>query len=57
VVVHPGAEEGDLLVGVPVARSERGQVVEHLLLGHAVGQLKRPAQPHAVRDLAREQVV
>jgi hypothetical protein len=56
VVVHSGAEEGGLLVGVPVARGQPGQVLEHVLLRATGGQVELASQPHALGDL-REQVV
>jgi hypothetical protein len=48
VVVHPRAEEADLVLGARVAGGERAQVREHLLLGHAGRQVERPPQPDAL---------
>ncbi len=54
VVVHPGAEEAELGIGVRVLGRERAQVLEDVLLGHAVRQVERPVEPDLGRDLLEE---
>jgi hypothetical protein len=54
VVVHAGAGEGDLGVGVAVALGEPRQVVEHVLLGHALGQLERPVEAQRLGDVLEQ---
>ena len=56
VVVHPGAEEGDLVLGRGVAARQVEQVAVDVLLGHPGGQVELLAQPHAVGDLVEELV-
>ena len=56
VVVHARAEEADLLLGVPVAGRQRGQVLVHLLLGLALREVELPAEPNRLRDV-REQIL
>jgi hypothetical protein len=54
VVVHPGARERDLGVGVAVARGELREVVEDVLLGHALGQLERAVEAHRRRHVLEQ---
>ena len=54
VVVHPGAEEADLRVGVGVARGERGEAVEDLGLREPVGQLERAVEAQLGRDVGEQ---
>jgi hypothetical protein len=56
VVVHPGAEEADLGVGVAVASRQRGQVVVHLLLGQPRREVDLAIEPDRLGDV-REQVI
>ena len=56
VVVHPGADEGDLLVRVPVPSGERSEMLVDLLLGLAGRQVERPPEADPLRDL-REQCI
>jgi hypothetical protein len=57
VVVHPGAEEGDLVVTARVAARERRQVVVHVLLRHPRREVERPAQPYLLGHLRAEDLV
>ncbi len=50
VVVHPGAEERDLVVGGDVARGERAQVREHLLLRAPLRQVERAIEADALGE-------
>ncbi len=55
VVVHPGSEERQLVLGARCcARARSQQVRVDLLLAHARGQVELAAQPHAVGDLVEE---
>ena len=56
MVVHPGADEADLGVGVGVARRERGEQVEDLGLREPVREVERAVEPQVVGDVG-EQVV
>jgi hypothetical protein len=57
VVVHPRAEERDLVVRARVARRERAEMVVHVLLGHAGRQIERAVEPDLVRHLGLEDLV
>ena len=57
MVVHPGAEERDLVLGRDVARGEVAQVRVHLLLGPARRQVERPVQADPGRHDLVEQGV
>ena len=54
VVVHPGADEADLRVGVRVARGERRQLLEDLGLGEPVGELERAVEAQLGRDVGEQ---
>ena len=56
VVVHPGADEADLLFGVGVARRQRRQPLVDLGLAHPVGQRQRAAEAQRLGDLLEELV-
>ena len=50
MVVHAGAEEADLLVAVPVAGGQGGDVLVDVLLGHPRGQVERAPQADRLGD-------
>jgi len=52
MVVHPGAQKGDLVVGGRVARGELAQVREHVLLGAPRRQIQWVAHAHVRGDRA-----
>ena len=54
VVVHPGADEAGLRVGVRVARRERRELVEDLGLGEPVGQLERAVEAQLGGDVCEQ---
>ena len=54
MVVHPGADEADLLFGVGVARGKRSEALEDLGLAHPRGQRQRPAEPQRLGDLLEQ---
>jgi hypothetical protein len=54
VVVHPRADEADLLFGVGVARRQRRQPLVDLGLAQPVRQRQRPAQAQGLGDLLEE---
>jgi hypothetical protein len=54
VVVHPGTEEGQLVLGGDVARRQVAQAGVDLLLGLAGRQIQGPAEPHALGDVGEE---
>jgi hypothetical protein len=56
VVVHAGAQERDLVLGADVAGRQVAQVGVDLLLGLAVREVERAAQPHALRYVGEELV-
>ncbi len=56
VVVHPAAQEADLVLGGDVARGQLAQVRVDPLLGLAGGEIERAAQAQVGRD-RREQVL
>ena len=56
MVVHPGAEEAGLRLGVGVARGERRQVVVDLGLGAARLEVERPVEPQRLGDLGEQLV-
>ena len=56
VVVHPGAEERDLVFGRDVAAREVAQVRVHLLLRLARRQVDRPVEPDALGDVGEQLV-
>ena len=57
VVVHPSAEEAQLLFGRAVPRGQLAQVLEDVLLGAARRQLELPAEAHGRGDLAVEDLL
>jgi hypothetical protein len=56
VVVHPSAEERDLVLRRDVLRGEVAQVGVDLLLGLAGRQVERPAEPHALGHVGEQLV-
>jgi hypothetical protein len=56
VVVHPGAEEGQLVLGRRVAPGQLAQVRLHRLLGQPGRQIERAPEAHALRDAGEELV-
>ncbi len=54
MVVHPRADEADLLFGVGVAGGQRRQPLEDLGLAHPRRQLQRAAEPQRLGDLLEE---
>jgi hypothetical protein len=54
VVVHPRAEEADLLLVVPVTGRQRGQVLVDLLLRLALRKIELPPQPHRLRNVRKQ---
>ena len=57
VVVHPGAEERDLVLGRHVAGRELPQVRVDVLLGQSGGQVERAPEPHPGGHLALEELI
>ena len=56
VVVHPGAEEADLLFGVGVPPGQRREALVDLGLAHPLGQVERPAEAQRAGDLLEQLV-
>ena len=56
MVVHPGADEADLGVGVGVARRERREEVEDLGLREAVREVERAVQAQVGGDVGEQLV-
>ncbi len=56
VVVHPGAEEADLLLAVGVAGGERGEALVDLGLAHPLRQGQRAVEAQRLGDLGEELV-
>jgi hypothetical protein len=56
VVVHPGAEEAELAVGIGVPGGERGELVEDLGLRAPAGKLERAVEPNLGRDVGEQLV-
>jgi hypothetical protein len=54
VVVHAGAEKAQLRIGIGIPCRERAQVLEHVLFGHAIGQVERPVEANLGGDLLEE---
>ena len=57
VVVHAAAEEADLVLCARVPGGQRPQVLIHVLLGEAVGELELAAEAHTLGDLAVEDLL
>ena len=57
VVVHAGAQEGELLLRADVALRELAEVLVDVLLGQAGGQIQSAAQAHGLGDLAIEELL
>ena len=56
MVVHPGADEAGLGVGVGVARGELREALEDLGLREPVGQLERPVEAQLGGDVGEQLV-
>ena len=54
VVVHPGPQEAQLVLGAGVASGERAQVLVDVLLALTLGKIERTSEPHRLGDLALE---
>ena len=54
MVVHPAAQEADLVLGRHVARGQVAQVRVHLLLGLAGREIDRAVEPDALGDVGEQ---